>query len=93
MRETDHAPLISVTYTPVDNSQGFWMFDSTTAAINGKTVERSGNTAIADTGTTLCLVDDATTKAIYALIPGSKIDNEQGGYVYPSDATSKSTFC
>ncbi|KFZ19559.1 hypothetical protein V502_03583 [Pseudogymnoascus sp. VKM F-4520 (FW-2644)] len=41
-------------WTPIDNSQGFWMFDSPSATVNGRTVQQSGNTAIADTGTTLC---------------------------------------
>ena len=74
-------------YTPVDNSQGFWMFDSASAAVNGKTIARSGNKAIADTGTTLALVDDATCKAIYAAIPGSKYDSTQQGYIFPSDTS------
>jgi len=75
-----------IVYTPVDNSQGFWMFDSTSASINGKKISRSGNTAIADTGTTLCLLDDNTVKQIYAGIKGAKLDSQQGGYVYPSSA-------
>ena len=66
-----------IQYTDVDNSQGFWMFPSTTAQVNGKAVEASGNTAIADTGTTLALVSDALCKAIYAAIPGSKLDQQQ----------------
>ena len=74
-------------YTPVDNSQGFWMFNSTSAVVAGKTIERSGNTAIADTGTTLALVDDATCKAIYAAIPGGKYDSTQQGYIYPSNTS------
>lgn len=37
-------------YVNVDNSQGFWQFESTTASINGQSLDRSGNTAIADTG-------------------------------------------
>ena len=37
-------------YVDVDNSQGFWEFESTTASINGQSLDRSGNTAIADTG-------------------------------------------
>ena len=75
-----------IVYTPVDSSQGFWMFNSTSATINGKTVNRSGNTAIADTGTTLCLLDDTTVNAIYKSISGAKLDNTQGGYIYPSNA-------
>ena len=71
-------------YTAVDKSQGFWMFNSATASVNGKSVARSGNTAIADTGTTLALVDDATCKAIYDAIPGSSYDSQQQGYVFPA---------
>lgn len=64
------------------------MFDSTSATVNGKTVEQSGNTAIADTGTTLALVSDATCKAIYDAIPGSKYDESQQGYTFPSNTTA-----
>ena len=76
-----------IAYTPVDNSQGFWMFDSTSATVNGQTVNQSGNTAIADTGTTLALVSDATCKAIYDAIPGSTYDQTQQGYTFPSNTT------
>jgi len=75
-------------YTPVDSSQGFWQFASTSAAVNGKTIARAGNTAIADTGTTLALVDDATCKAIYAAIPGSKYDSTQQGWTFPTNTTA-----
>lgn len=77
-----------ITYAAVDNSQGFWMFDSTSAVVNGKTITRSGNTAIADTGTTLALVDDETVKAIYDAIPNSKYDSTQQGYVFPTDTST-----
>ena len=74
-------------YTKVDNSQGFWQFASTTASVNGKEVKRTGNTAIADTGTTLALVDDSLCKTIYDAIPGSKFDNTQQGYIFPTNTT------
>jgi len=77
-----------VSYTPVDNSQGFWMFESTSATVNGKTITQTGNTAIADTGTTLALVADSTCEAIYAAIPGSTYDQTQQGYVFPSSTTA-----
>ena len=77
-----------IAYTPVDNSQGFWMFSSTSATVNGTTVNQSGNTAIADTGTTLALVSDATCKAIYDAIPGSTYDSTQQGYTFPSNTTA-----
>lgn len=71
-------------YTPVDNSNGFWQFPSTSCVINGTTYPLSGNTAIADTGTTLALVDSQTCKNIYAAIPGSSFSKTYGGYVFPS---------
>lgn len=76
-----------IAYTPVDNSQGFWMFDSTSATVNGKSITRSGNKAIADTGTTLALVDDSTCQAIYGAIPGAVYDNDSQGWIYPSNTT------
>lgn len=78
----------AIHYTPVDNSQGFWMFSSTSASVNGTSIALSGNTAIADTGTTLALVSDSVVKAIYAAIPGSKYDSTQQGYLFPSSVTA-----
>lgn len=88
----DQASLGGVTpsYTPVDNSQGFWMFNSTSASVNGKTITRSGNTAIADTGTTLCLVADDVLSAYYGAISGAKQDSSQQGWVYPSSVDPSS---
>ena len=76
-REVVTASGGEIVYTDVDNSQGFWMFPSTSAQVNGTAVNAAGNTAIADTGTTLALVSDALCKAIYAAIPGSKLDQQQ----------------
>jgi hypothetical protein len=75
-------------YAPVDNSNGFWQFASASASINGKVTQLAGNTAIADTGTTLALVSDAVCKAIYAAIPGSKYDSTQQGYLFPTKTTA-----
>jgi len=72
-------------YTPVDNSQGFWMFDSTSAQVGSQNVDRSGNKAIADTGTTLCLVSDDLCQAIYGAIPGAQQNTQQQGWVFPTN--------
>ncbi|KAF2729645.1 aspartic proteinase precursor [Polyplosphaeria fusca] len=72
-------------YVPIDSSNGFWQFESASATLNGKTLDRSGNTAIADTGTSLCLLDDAICTAFYAAIPGAKFDAKQQGWVFPVD--------
>jgi hypothetical protein len=77
-----------ISYTPVDSSQGFWQFQSTSATVNGKTINRSGNTAIADTGTTLALVDDSVCEAIYKAIPGATYDSASQGYIFPTTTTA-----
>lgn len=84
-QDTVKAAESEIYYTPVDNSQGFWMFDSASATVNGKSVARAGNKAIADTGTTLALVDDETCQAIYDAIPGAKYDNASQGWIFPSN--------
>lgn len=87
--ETVKASGQEIYYTPVDNSQGFWMFESASATVNGKTITRSGNRAIADTGTTLALVDDDTCQAIYDAIPGATYDSQVQGYIYPTNTTAE----
>jgi hypothetical protein len=74
-----------IAYTPVDNSQGFWMFSSTSMSVNGQTVQLSGGQAIADTGTTLLLTSDEVCQQIYSAIPGAKQDQQQQGWVFPAN--------
>ena len=83
----DEAALAGRTpyYTPIDNSKGFWEFESTTASVGSKKIRRPGNTAIADTGTTLALTDDDLCQAIYDEIPGAMYNERQQGYVFPSN--------
>ncbi|KAL5113137.1 hypothetical protein ACEQ8H_008998 [Pleosporales sp. CAS-2024a] len=71
-------------YADVDSSQGFWQIQSTSATVNGQTITRSKNTAIMDTGTTLCLVEDSLVEAVYKAILGSKYDSNSQGYTFPS---------
>jgi hypothetical protein len=87
-QDTVKAAESEIYYTPVDNSQGFWMFDSTSALVNGKSIARAGNKAIADTGTTLALIDDETCQAIYEAIPGAEYDDKSQGWIYPSDTSA-----
>lgn len=74
-----------IAYAPVNKLMGFWMFKSTTASVNGESIDRFWNMAIADTGTTLALVDDATCQAVYDAIPGAVYDSQSQGYIFPSD--------
>ncbi|KAI8936626.1 hypothetical protein NX059_007025 [Plenodomus lindquistii] len=41
-----------------------------------------------DTETTLCLVDDSLVEAVYSAIPGSKYDQDNQGYVFPSSTSA-----
>jgi aspergillopepsin I len=73
--------------TPIDTTHGYWEFTSNVYSIGGKDVKNpSASTAIADTGTSLMMVDDDVAKAYYAQIEGSSMSEESGGYVYPCDA-------
>jgi hypothetical protein len=74
--------------TDIDKSEGFWMFPSTTYTINGKQGTQAGNTAIADTGTTLALVSDAVVDPLYAAIPGAKYSSAEQGYIFPDTVTA-----
>lgn len=85
--DTDLVGSNTIKYTDIDNSEGFWMFDSTTTEIAGKKITQSGNKAIADTGTTLALVSDEVVEALYKQIPGSKYDEQQQGYLFPTSVT------
>ncbi|OJI95785.1 hypothetical protein ASPVEDRAFT_119179 [Aspergillus versicolor CBS 583.65] len=86
-QETVKASGDDIHYTPIDQTHGSWLFDSSSATVNGNMITRSGNKAVADTGTPLALVDDDTCKAIYDAIPGAHYDEDSQGYIYPSDTT------
>lgn len=72
MDESQAGTSSKVFYTPIIDTSGFWKINSMSAVVNGQVISRDGNSAIADTGTTLCLVDKSLCESIYAQIPGSK---------------------
>ncbi|ERT03020.1 hypothetical protein HMPREF1624_01324 [Sporothrix schenckii ATCC 58251] len=78
----------SVAWANVDNSQGFWEIPSASASVGGKTITRSNNTAIVDTGTSLCLLSDDLIKAVYDAIPGAQYDSSQQAYTIPTTITA-----
>lgn len=59
------------------------------AIAGGKEVQpgASAMMGIADTGTTLMLVDATIAKAYYKKVSGSSVSNTYGGYVFNCDAT------
>ncbi|OAR05832.1 hypothetical protein LLEC1_03750 [Akanthomyces lecanii] len=69
----------SASYVDVDSSQGYWGFSATTA--NGEVH------GIADTGTTLLLLDDQSVQAYYANVKSAKSEQQEGGYVFDCSET------
>ena len=74
---------------PVDDSQGFWQIESSSFAIGNGAVQQNtaGSPAIADTGTTLLLVDDNVAQAYYSQVKNAAVDENQGGmFTFPCDS-------
>jgi hypothetical protein len=70
-------------FAPVNASSGFWQFDSACYSVGGKTFNRTNATpAIADTGTSLLLLDPEVVQAYYAQVPSASYDSTVGGYTY-----------
>ena len=74
-----------IKYTPVDSSMGFWQFSSSGFKVgNGKTVSFENQTAIADSGSSLLMLEPEVVEAYYAAVPGAEQDSS--GYSFPCDA-------
>ncbi|KAF1966168.1 acid protease [Bimuria novae-zelandiae CBS 107.79] len=75
-------------WIPVNASTGFWQFPSAKFAIGGKVVDNpTASQAIADTGTSLLLVDQNVADAYYSQVKGAQNNAQVGGYIYPCSAT------
>jgi len=77
-----------LTTVPVQSTTGFWQFASASFQVgNTKVANQGGSPAIADTGTSLILVDPQVANTYYSQVQGAQIDNTVGGYVYPCSVT------
>ncbi|KAF2829365.1 aspergillopepsin A precursor [Ophiobolus disseminans] len=77
-----------MTWIPVKADTGFWQFPSTKFAIGDQVFENpQGSDAIADTGTSLLLVDQQVADAYYSQVKGAQLNAEVGGFIYPCAAT------
>lgn len=76
----------NITYTPVDNSQGYWTFSTTGYQVGDQAFDSTAITGIADTGTTLLMLPEAVVQAYYAQVSGASYDSTQGGYTFACDA-------
>jgi Eukaryotic aspartyl protease len=70
--------------TPVDSSSGFWQFNSTRFVVGNQPPQNNPNPApaIADTGTTLLVVDDVVAQAYWEQVPGAQ-QAASGSWVFP----------
>ncbi|PYI25023.1 aspartic protease pep1 [Aspergillus japonicus CBS 114.51] len=71
----------SLTYANVDDSQGFWQFTASGYSV-GSASHSSSFSAIADTGTTLILLDDSIVSTYYSSVRGASYSYNYGGYVF-----------
>ena len=74
---------------PIVRQQGYWAFVSPIFTVGSKLqYNLNADIAVADTGTSLLVVDDHVAKAFYASVPGSYYDESEacGGYCYPCAA-------
>ena len=76
-----------ISYTTVDNSQGFWGYTTDSYTVAGGSAVTGSIQSIADTGTTLLLVDDSVVSAYYGQVQGSSNSQSDGGYIFPCSAT------
>ena len=85
-RDKYRGELVNIT---VDPSNGFWQVPSLHYKIgDGTLIKRDDATpAIADTGTTLMLLDDEVVRAYYAQVPNAAHLSNVGGYIYPCNQT------
>ncbi|KAL2418208.1 Penicillopepsin-1 [Exophiala dermatitidis] len=79
-----------ISYVPIDNSKGFWMFDSPSVVLNGQTINLANNQAVADTGTTLMLVSDQICDQFYGAIDGAEFSEDAMGWIFPADTPAES---
>ncbi|CAI6275728.1 unnamed protein product [Periconia digitata] len=74
-------------WIPVNSSSGFWQFPSAKFSVNGKVVDNPGaSQAIADTGTSLLLVDQNVAETYYSQVQGAQLNAQVGGFIYPCSA-------
>lgn len=77
----------SLSWAEVNTTQGFWQFSSEKFAVgNGSEMNIAGGQAIADTGTTLMLVNAAIVNAYYSQVEGAVNNYQVGGVTFPCSA-------
>ena len=77
----------SISWAAINTTNGFWQFSSTKFAVgSGASQANTDGQAIADTGTTLLLVNSAVASAYYSQVSGAANDEEAGGVTFPCNS-------
>jgi hypothetical protein len=79
----------SLATVPIASTTGFWEFASTQIAIGNSTpqaVTGGTGTAIADTGTSLLIVDPAVVSAYWGQVSGAMNSAQSGGVIFPCNS-------
>jgi hypothetical protein len=74
---------------PINSQNGFWEFTSTQIAIGNsppQTVTGGSGIAIADTGTSLLIVDPPVVSAYWSQVSGAQNSPQTGGVVFPCNS-------
>ena len=76
-----------INFAPVDSSNGFWQFTANTVQIGDGTPTKFTHAApaIADTGTSLLLMDPNIVQAYYNKVEGAQLNNQ--GVIFPCTST------
>lgn len=77
----------SITYTPVDNSRGYWGFTTNGYDVGGTGFVSTYDSGIADTGTTLLLLPQKTVDDYWYQVSGAYYDTNYGAYLFPCDSS------
>lgn len=78
-----------LTTVPINSRSGFWEFTSTQIAVgnaSAQTVTGGSGTAIADTGTSLLIVDPPVVSAYWSQVAGAVNSAQSGGVIFPCNS-------
>ncbi|KAK0670115.1 penicillopepsin [Cercophora samala] len=85
----------NLTWIPSDTEEGFWKFSTSGYSIGNeqsRLTDIPESYAIADTGTTLMLLNQEVVDRYYSKVPGSKLLPHLGGVTFPCNANLPDLF-
>ncbi|KAK4097427.1 Asp-domain-containing protein [Parathielavia hyrcaniae] len=78
----------NITYAPVDNNIGWWVWTSSGYAVGSGAFTNTSSPSITDTGATLLLLPSSVVEDYYAQVTGSQYDHFLGGYTLPCNGST-----